>query len=387
MMNRTTNVDAYLNRLINEAVSRTIGRRLNEYYNPLDGINFGDDEFDDFSGHDFGGDDFDADDFEVPKSPKGGTGKPSSPKKPVGNDTNYDELSRQFSRGNEGFANFEDIDNFEDEDDEIDSDKFPKPAKTGNALYDDAMDKLYDSDGFIDKSDWMELAMYGGENGEEVPYSQKEASAAFDAAKKEYERLSSEFEADEAPAMSDRPMGVQQPQPQQPAEPHKAGNVIEYDGIEIKDDGTQYSMIAKVSNPEITIKGSNLEEVKNKYNELWRNFSNMGENARKIGFTDYHGAWLWYSDYEKFVVSAGGHEENLPVIVDLDKIASRHENMTPHTATGTAQSSWIDRFKQENGKYRMTKQQYDALSAEQKAQWDRLHSNHANMYNILKRNN
>ena len=239
----------------------------------------------------------------------------------------------------------------EDEDDEI------QPVNAGgsnNELFDSAMEAMETTNGTISFEEWFEE--FGGD------VNRVEAKTAFESAKKEYES----YDEEDASEFSDREMNTSDSATQ--SQEHKAGNVLEYDGVKITDDGRQFTMVAKENDPQITIKGSNLEEVENTYNRLWNNYSNMEQLARNIGYTVYHGAWLLAKDYDKFVRAAGAHEENLPVLIDLDK--------------DKAEESWIERYKQPNGKYQMTTYQLSQLPDEQRQQWEKLSRSNPNKYSI-----
>jgi hypothetical protein len=216
------------------------------------------------------------------------------------------------------------------------------------------MEAMETTNGTISFEEWVEE--FGGE------VNRAEAKTAFESAKKEYES----YDEEDASEFGDREMNVSDSTIQ--SQEHKSGNVLEYDGVKITDDGRQFTMVAKENDPQITIKGSNLEEVENTYNRLWNNYSNMEQLARNIGYTVYHGAWLLAKDYDKFVRAAGAHEENLPVLIDLDK--------------DKADESWIETYKQPNGKYQMTTYQLGQLSDEQRKQWEKLSRTNPYKYSI-----
>jgi hypothetical protein len=225
---------------------------------------------------------------------------------------------------------------------------------SNDELYNSAMEAMETTNGTISFEEWFEE--FGGE------VNRVEAKTAFETAKKEYES----YDEEDASEFGDREMNTSDSTIQ--SQEHKAGNVLEYDGVKITDDGRQFTMVAKENDPQITIKGSSLEEVENTYNRLWNNYSNMEQLARNIGYTVYHGAWLLAKDYDKFVRAAGAHEENLPVLIDLDK--------------DKAEESWIERYKQPNGKYQMTTYQLSQLPDEQRKQWEKLSRSNPNKYSI-----
>lgn len=232
----------------------------------------------------------------------------------------------------------------------------------GESLYDDAKNAIESSGGDISFKEWFS---------ELEGISQEEAKIAFDKAMEEYNQ--DEYEVDNVEPFDSRVST----QVQKEVEPeHKAGNVIEYDGIEIQDNGNQFVMVANVNNPEIVIKGSKLNDVKNTYNSLWRDISTMEDRARKMGLTVYHGALVWGDDYDKFVRSAGAHEPDLPIIIDLDKIRTRNSGQSSTVSTQQTsddEPAWLKPYRHDlNGKYMLTNYQVSRLTPEQRSEWERL---------------
>ena len=233
-------------------------------------------------------------------------------------------------------------------------------------LYKDAMDAMVELGGEVNFNEWF--------SGLEDGTDRNEAKAAFDRAKHDFEN--EEGEEEDATEFQNRPMAQQQP------ETTDAGDETSYDGIEITKDGDQYSMVANVSNPEITIKGSNLNDVKKTYDYLWRDVAGMEDRARKMGLTVWHGAMLWDNDYDSYVRSAGAHEDNLPVVIDLDKLAMRGKKVVPTASQTSTDSdgSWLEPYKHANGKYMLTNYQLSKLSPEQRAEWEKLKEKNPAVY-------
>lgn len=236
----------------------------------------------------------------------------------------------------------------------------------GDPLYKDAMDAMVELGGEVNFNEWF--------SGLEDGTDRNEAKAAFDRAKHDFEN--EEGEEEDATQFENRPMAQQQPE--------NMGDETSYDGIEITKDGNQYSMVANVSNPEITIKGSNLNDVKKTYDYLWRDVAGMEDRARKMGMTIWHNAMLWDNDYDSFVRSAGAHEENLPVVIDLDKLAMRGKKAAPSTSQTSTdnEASWLEPYKHENGKYMLTNYQLSKLTPEQRAQWEKLKEKNPSVYTL-----
>ena len=348
--------DRQFTKLVMESVKETLRNRLNEDWDD----DYGDDGLNDFGPHDFGDDEdsyiSDWSRSQAKKKPKTKLQpKSSSTSKNVGEPSSNDGKATAFD-----FLNY--LKQIRSEktsmsnEDSSEEDIVTQTNKSENhgELYNSAMEAMETTNGTIPFEEWFEE--FGGE------VNRVEAKTAFDSAKKEYES----YDEEDASEFSDREMNVSDNSTQN--QEHKAGNVLEYDGVKITDDGRQFTMVAKENDPQITIKGSNLEEVENTYNRLWNNYSNMEQLARNIGYTVYHGAWLLAKDYDKFVRAAGAHEENLPVLIDLDK--------------DKAEESWIERYKQPNGKYQMTTYQLSQLPDEQRKQWEKLSRSNPSKFSI-----
>ncbi len=256
---------------------------------------------------------------------------------------------------------------FDDETEEESDDVQSGVSGSGNVLYDKAMEALTTTNGTISFNEWWEEVQDNAEL--------NDAKQAFNSAKKDFDS----YDVDDANDFSDRDTKTPDSTTQNQAE-HKAGNVIEYDGIQITDDGEKFTMVAKEDNPRITIMGSDLKEVEGTYEQLWNNFSRMEQIARNMGFTEYHGAWLWANDYDKFVRAAGAHEENLPIVIDLDRVKGRGirkeepkvQQNRNNVTKAMSVPSWVEPYQHSNGKYLITKFQFDNLSDEQKQTWNKL---------------
>ena len=252
----------------------------------------------------------------------------------------------------------------DDEDDGIEGvkDVDGDESESDDELFNDAYDAIDTSDGNVSFEEW-----FGGL--EDVDMNT--AKTAFEKAKEEYSKGDS-YETDTATDFTRRELTRHSdPEPE-----HQAGNVIDYDGVEIVDDGTQYIMVANASNPEITIKGSSLNAVKNVYNDLWKDVAAMEEKARRMGETIWHGAMMNARDYDEYVRAAGMHEENLPIVIDLDK----GKGMKPVDSTASFEQtedgvpSWLAPYRHWNGQYLMTPYQASRLTPEQQEEWKKLKS-------------
>ena len=329
--------EGQLNKIVMESVKETLRSRLNEDWDD----DYGDDELDDYTN-------------ELLRSME----KKDKAAAKADVDSTSQKANKDFVKSlfNIDMGSLFDYD-IADESEEEEQDEV-EPANAGgsdNELFNSAMEAMETTNGTISFGEWLE------EMGDEV--DRAEAKTAFDAAKKEF----NSYDEEEAADFGDR-NGKVSNSPMQSQE-HKAGNVLEYDGIQITDDGRQFTMVAKENDPQITIKGANLEDVKKTYDRLWNNYSNMEQLARNIGYTVYHGAWLLAKDYDKFVRAAGAHEENLPVLIDLDK-------------GKTGEESWIERYKQPNGRYQITQYQLSQLPDAQRQQWEKLSRSNPNKYSI-----
>ncbi|MBP5724344.1 MAG: hypothetical protein J6X18_12330, partial [Bacteroidales bacterium] len=233
-----------------------------------------------------------------------------------------------------------------------------------------ALEDLENDNGRTKMNAWVDERVEEGSD-------EDEAIKAFEAAKAEYDKESEEFTTDTVNDFNDREEEVIEPAPV-----HQAGNVINYEGVEIRDNGNQYVMVANEQNPNITIKGSDLKEVEQTYDSLWRDISKMEDKARKMGMTVYHDALLWADDYDKFVRAYGGHEENLPVIIDLDKMKNRYGKTSGQPSVSQSKSnSWLEPYKHEiNSKYMMTPYQLSRLSPEQRSQWENFSKRYPGQY-------
>ena len=315
--------DKQLSRLVMETVKETLRNRLNEDWDD----EYGDDGLDDYTNELL---------RSMEKKDKVAAQKDA--------EAGSQKVDKNFVRNlfSIDMGSLFDYDIESDSEEEEDDIQTVDAGGSGNALYNRAMEAMETTNGTLSFGEWFEEL--GGE------YDRVEAKTAFDSAKKEYES----YDEEDASEFGDREMNTSDGTTQN--QEHKAGNVLEYDGIKITDDGRQFTMVAKENDPQITIKGSNLEEVERTYDRLWNNYSNMEQLARSIGYTVYHGAWLLAKDYDKFVRAAGAHEENLPVLIDLDK----------------DDESWIEKYKQPNGRYQLTNYQLSQLSDKQRKQWDKM---------------
>lgn len=316
--------DRQLSRIVMESVKETLRNRLNEDWDD----DYGDDGLDDYTNELL---------RSMEKKDKAAAQKDSE----AGNQKiNKDFVRSLFNIDMGSLFDYDIPDEAEEEeDDEVQG---ANAGGSNNELFKSAMEAMETTNGTISFDEWLDG--FGGET------NRAEAKTAFDAAKKEYES----YDEEDASEFGDREMNASDSTTQN--QEHKVGNVLEYDGVKITDDGRQFTMVAKENDPQITIKGSNLEEVERTYDRLWNNYSNMEQLARSIGYTVYHGAWLLAKDYDKFVRAAGAHEENLPVLIDLDKDSD----------------SWVEKYRQPNGRYQITQYQLNQLSDEQRKQWERL---------------
>ena len=318
--------DKQLDKIVMESVKQVFKNHLNEGWDDYDD-GYGDDELDDYTNELL---------RSMEKKDKAATQKDSE----AGNHkVNKDFVRSLFNIDMGSLFDYEIPDEAEDEDDEV------RVANTGDAnneLFNSAMEAMETTNGTISFEEWLEE--FGGE------VNMAEAKTVFNSAKKEYES----YDEEDASEFGNREMNTSDSATQN--QEHKAGNVLEYDGVKITDDGRQFTMVAKENDPQITIKGSNLEEVEKTYDRLWNNYSNMEQLARSIGYTVYHGAWLLAKDYDKFVRAAGAHEENLPVLINLDK----------------DDESWFEKYRQPNGRYQLTSYQLSQLSDKQRQQWDKM---------------
>ena len=382
-------------RVLSEAVRKSIRQALNEYEDYPDDVPYGDSELDD-------------DDYLNKTLRDNERAGFDGSNKPIKSNVSVEKTSGGDNDGGENKTTAFDLLNYilqiradkrsmaangeESDDDTVSGGDEKKSVAIdskweGNELFQNAVATLSEFGNASEFKDWFD-SLDDEDIDKSNPTAREEAKKAFYAAKKYVE---SQYETDTAKDFSDRggeesqsdsDSAIQKPVQQQ----HKAGNVIEYDGIEITDDGRQYTMIAKDSNPQITIKGSDLSEVEGMYDRLWNNFSTMEDVARKMGFTVWHGAYLWLNDYDEYVRSAGAHEENLPIIIDLDKVKNRgikSKFTAPSQGQDSEQeevSSWLEPFKHANGKYMLTPYQVSKLSDEQRAEWETLKKKYPNTY-------
>lgn len=342
------------NNLLKNLIKESLKRKLNEYFVPMEG-------FDDFSDNlDFGAHDIEGEDDyenELVRS------MDKKNKKALGIDDN--NSSGNFIkdvRGLDKRVSNKETEEFDDEvwgDTSDESDIETNPENIGeynDELYVKALEDIENDNGRTKMEVWVQERVEEGTD-------EKEAEEAFKAAKAEYDKENGEYETDYISSFNKR---------QEPEVEHQAGNVIEYDGVQIKDDGTQYVMVAKTNDPEITIKGSNLSEVEKTYDKLWNDMGSMEERARKMGMTVWNKAMLWDNDYDTFVRAAGAHEEGLPIVIDLDKLKNRY-NKTGSRMQHSSENSWLEPYKHEiNNKYMMTPYQISRLTPEQRSEWERL---------------
>ena len=233
-----------------------------------------------------------------------------------------------------------------------------------DSLYSQAMDKIESKKGDVDFEEWF---------GELEDVDRNEAEKAFNSAMDEYKSEETPS-VEDATEFSDRIM-------QNTVQNGEGSDDTSYDGVEITRDGNQYNMVAKLNNPQITIKGSNIEDVKRTYDNLWKDFSSMEDRARKMGQTNFHGALLWGDQYDEYVRSNGKHDENYPIIIDLDKIASRGKTVIGQEASEkSGDLSWLEPYKHWNGQYLMTNYQASRLSPSQKSQWEQLRQSEPKKY-------
>lgn len=343
------------NNLIKNAVKETLKCSLNEYFNPMEG-------FDDFSGdldfdaHNIEGDDEYENELVRSMDKKNRKDLGLDDKNSSGNFfKDVRGLDKRVSNKND--ADFED-DIWGMESSETDIEHETENMED-NELFIKALEDIENDNGRTKMEAWVAERVSEGTD-------EKDAEEAFKAAKAEYSKESSEYATDYASSFDNREV-------EKPAMEHHAGNVIDYEGVEIKDDGKQFIMTAKTSDPLITIKGSDIEEVKKTYDKLWRDVGSMEDRARKMGLTLYHDALLKSDDYDTYVRSVGGHEEGLPIIIDLDKMKNNYTK-TPSEKTPTDSTpSWLAPYKHEiNNKYMLTPYQLSRLTPEQRAEWNRL---------------
>lgn len=93
------------------------------------------------------------------------------------------------------------------------------------------------------------------------------------------------------------------------------GDEMEIDGIPITQENGKFSIVAKDSNPQVQITGSNLDAVKSIYNAMWnRGFSEVVPFAYSHGTMNYLGILLTKNQAESYNIDT----TDLPIVIDTD---------------------------------------------------------------------
>ena len=95
------------------------------------------------------------------------------------------------------------------------------------------------------------------------------------------------------------------------------GGEMEIDGIPITQKDGKFSVVAKESDPEVTITGSDLDMVKRMYQNMWnRSYGDVASFAYEYGMVNYKGILINNKDASRYGVDING----LPLVINTDEL-------------------------------------------------------------------